>query len=123
MSERERALSEDDGLERELRVALGRVDPPDGFAERVLSRAAEAGGRGGEGDGRGGWGRAVAASFLLGALSGGWLMHHERVERREAMETREQFRVAMQVTARVTERSFSEAGRRINRTTDEGETR
>lgn len=28
-------------LERELRVALGRVNPPEGFAGRVMARAAE----------------------------------------------------------------------------------
>ena len=69
MSEREELL------ERRLRTALERVNAPAWFAERVLARAEAE--RGAAGQVRGGWWRAVAAAFLLGALSGGWLMHHE----------------------------------------------
>ena len=118
MSERE--MQDDEVLERELRAALGRVEAPAGFAGRVKARVAE---RGREREGRRGWWRGIAAAFLLGAMCGGWLMHQERVDRRQAIETREQFAVAMRVTSRVTERTFSEAGRRINRTEYEGERR
>ena len=120
VSEREQDAMADKVLERELRAALGRVDAPSGFAGRVMARTAE---RSGVREERSGWWRAVAAAFLLGAMCGGWLMHQERVDRREAMRTREQFAVAMRVTARATERSFTEAGRKINRTGDEGERR
>ena len=107
-------------LERELREGLRRVDAPEGFAERVLDRAK--GQRGAGKDVRGGWWRAVAAAFLLGAVCGGWLMHEERVDRadrRQAMETKQQFDVAMRITGR----SLAEAQRKIEQAGAKGEAR
>jgi len=103
-------------FERELREGLRRVDAPPGFAERVvartegqrLSRAA-----------RNGWWRGIAAAFLLGALFGGWLMHQERADRRQAMETKEQFDEAMRITGR----SLAEAQRKIEQAGVKGEVR
>lgn len=99
-------------FEQELRESLRRVDAPRGFADRVVARAEMRQRRGAD---HRVWWRAVAAAFLLGALSGGWVVHREHVDRRQAMETKEQFDTAMRVTTRVTQRSFTEAQRRINR--------
>ena len=93
-------------FERELREGLRRVEAPPGFRERVMARAGE---RAASRAGRTGWWRGIAAAFLLGALFGGWLMHQERVDRREAMVTRQQFDEAMRITGR----SLAEAQRKI----------
>ena len=103
-----------------LRESLKRVDAPAGFAERVEARAAASGRTRA---GRVVWWRAVAAVLLLVLGLGGWMTERERKERMEAREAQVQFGVAMRVAARVTERSFAEAGRRMNRTEGERETR
>ena len=107
-------------FEARLRESLKRVDAPVGFAERVEARAAASGRTRA---GRVVWWRAVAAVMLLVLGLGGWMAERERKERMEAREAQVQFGVAMRVAARVTERSFAEAGRRINRTEGERETR
>lgn len=106
---------ERDDLEQRLREGLRRLEAPEGFAERVMARAEIKGRRR---DVRAGWWRSVAAVLLLGVAAGGWLVQRERTERMEAREAREEFGVAMRVTARVTERSFLEAQRRISRTSE-----
>lgn len=123
-------------LEARLRAGLRRLEAPAGFAERVMDRV-EA--RVGRVDGRGagpaagravadravavlaaavlrGWWRGVAAVLVVGVAAAGWMVERERTERMEAREARKQFAVAMRLTARVTERSFAEAQRRISRT-------
>lgn len=102
-------------FERELREGLRRVDAPEGFADRVVKRVEM---RVRERRGmaaRGAWWRGVAAVLLVGLAVGGWFVQRERTERMAAREAREQFEVAMRVTTRVTQRSFAEAQRRINR--------
>lgn len=108
-------------LEARLREGLRRLDAPDGFAERVLARAEAAGGvrqerkRDRRAAAVGGWWRSVAAVLLLSLAAAGWMVESERMERMEARATREQFAVAMRVTARVTERTFIDAQRSISR--------
>jgi len=68
-----------DWLEEELRRALAREDPPDGFAERVLSRSA-----------RGAWGRrgwlAAAAMVVVAFGAGGaWRQHQGNQAKEEVM--------------------------------------
>ncbi len=103
-------------LETRLREGLRRVEPPAGFADRMVERAE---GRGAGRISHAPWWKAVAAAFLLGALCGGWLMHEGRMERRQAMETKEQFDVAMRITGR----SLAEAQRKVEQAGLKGEVR
>ena len=88
-------------LEPELKNALHRVPAPEGFAERVLARV------------RGEqtivsarqtrvsvvhrW-RAVAATFLLAVILGGWGTHEMIERRREGERAREQVLLALRIT-------------------------
>jgi hypothetical protein len=102
-------------FEEMLARELGRLDAPEGFADRVMERAA----RRKQTRSRGGqyWRMAIAASLLVCAgavFSGGYEAH----QRHEAEDARQQFAVAM----RVTNRSFDAVDRglvRIDRTNDE----
>lgn len=92
-----------DKLERELKKALRRVEPPAGFAERVLARAAneeKPGARLRSWPQRLGMGglRWAAASALCAALAiSGLVYHHERQKQGE--EAKEQLMLALRITS------------------------
>ena len=78
-------------LEHDLKHALRRESPPDGFAQRVMQRLeADAPRR------RPVWWRAAAASVTLAALLGGYATH-KAVERRRGEMAREQVLAAMRI--------------------------
>jgi hypothetical protein len=86
-------------LEKDLKNALGRQEPPDGFAQRVLAcveqrkpspspfRLVPA------------WAQWAVAASLLVVTVGGSSWYRERRERQQAEEARQQLIVAMRVTA------------------------
>lgn len=80
-------------LEPELKNALRRVPAPEGFAERVLARVKEP-----HREPRRPWWRAVAATFLLAAILGGWGAHQMLERRREGERAREQVLLALRIT-------------------------
>jgi hypothetical protein len=80
-------------LEQELRRALSRERPPDGFAGRVAARIASAGQSTGMPGSRRrtasvGWGMAVAATMAIGTVSSVYYNHRRHVA--EAEEARSQ---------------------------------
>jgi hypothetical protein len=89
-------------LERELKKALERVDPPHGFAERVLARAAQ------EGKSRaprrawfesfrtGGLRWAVTGALCAALASSGIVYRHEREKRGE--QAKERLMLALRIT-------------------------
>jgi len=83
-------------LETELKNALRRVPAPEGFANRVLERVRNAERH----PARSPWWRAVAATFLLAAILGGWGAHEmiERRQEREGQRAREQVLLALRIT-------------------------
>jgi uncharacterized membrane protein YsdA (DUF1294 family) len=83
-------------LENELKNALRRVPAPEGFAGRVLARIGNTEWR----PARSPWWRAVAATFLLAAILGGWGAHEltERRQEREGQRAREQVLLALRIT-------------------------
>ncbi len=95
-------------LETDLKNAFRRVPAPEGFASRVLERAvgARSGAPGTSGScGRAaarpyarGW-RAIAATFLLAAILGGWGAHEmiERRQEREGQRARQQVLLALRI--------------------------
>jgi len=80
-------------IEHELRRALRRERPPEGFAARVTA-AAKAEERERRGPVRG-W-RAVAASIALIATVGGWAAYREH-ERQEGIRARDQVLLALHI--------------------------
>ena len=106
----EESMEEFAGLERELRQALRPVDPPAGFADRVIARAHD------EAAAQPKRARilmfpqlrsriwvpsAIAAMLLVGVVGE---QAHERMEqRRKAEEAQRQFETALQVTDRALE--------------------
>ena len=68
-----------DWLEDELRRALARQDPPDGFAERVLARSA----RGTSGARR--WLAAAAMVVVAVGAGGVWRQHQGNEAKQEVM--------------------------------------
>jgi hypothetical protein len=76
-------------LEDELRAALGREEPPAGFADRVLARARPAGFR------RLRWVAALAACL---ALAAGGLVERERRERARGEMAKRQVMLALGIT-------------------------
>ena len=85
-------------LDHDLRNALRRVPAPEGFADRVLARVRNAERRPAAASAP--WWRAVAATFLLAAILGGWGAH-EMIERRreaEGQRAREQVLLALRIT-------------------------
>ena len=80
-------------LEPELKHALRRVPAPEGFAERVLARVKEP-----HRESRRPWWRAVAATFLLATILGGWGAHEMIERRREGERAREQVLLALRIT-------------------------
>ncbi len=68
-----------DWLEDELRRALAREDPPDGFAERVMARSA----RGPSGARR--WLAAAAMVVVAAGAAGAWRQHQGYEAKQEVM--------------------------------------
>ncbi len=106
---------EDVVLERELAVALGRrAVVPEGFAERVLARAAaevpaEERGRLLRWRGQTGWaGWAVAAGLTVGVLAGGGVWERRQVEQRaearRCADATAQFETAQRITDQTLDR-------------------
>jgi hypothetical protein len=83
-------------LENELKDALRRVPAPEGFASRVLERVKNTERH----PARPYWWRAVAATFLLAAMLGGWGAHemNERRRERQGQHAREQVLLALRIT-------------------------
>lgn len=92
-----------DKLEQELKKALRRVEPPSGFAGRVLARAEKeakqkARPRRFDWFGTGGGLRwAVACALCLALASSGIVYHHERERRGE--QAKEQLMLALRITS------------------------
>jgi hypothetical protein len=92
-----------DRLEQELKKALRRVDPPSGFAERVLARAEEEAKQKARprlwfnwlGMGPMRW--AVACALCLVLASSGIVYHLEREKRGE--QAKEQLMLALRITS------------------------
>ena len=78
-------------LERDLKNALRRESPPDGFASRVLQRIERE-----QAPKPKRWWRAVAASLTLTAVLGGWAAK-EVHDRREGERAREQVLLALKI--------------------------
>ena len=76
-------------LEDELRSALGREDPPPGFAARVLAKADSRRSR------RRWWTAAIAAGLTI---AGGIGFEHERRVRTQGEEARRQVMLALRIT-------------------------
>lgn len=68
-----------DWLEDELRRALARQEPPEGFAERVLARRA----RGASGARR--WLAAAAMVVVAAGAAGAWRQHRGNEAKQEVM--------------------------------------
>jgi hypothetical protein len=85
-----------DPLERELRQALRPVDPPAGFADRVLQRAARGPAR--RSIGRGPMLRWATAAALVIGVSGGLWYRAEEHRRAEGEEARRQVLLSLQIT-------------------------
>lgn len=96
-----------DKFERELRRALRPVEPPDGFAGRVLARAAR-----GEAAAASPWWHmgpglfatrgfrwALAGALCLAFAAGGSLYHYESQRRAAGEAAKEQLMLALRVTA------------------------
>jgi hypothetical protein len=79
-------------IESDLKRALRRERPPEGFASRVVARldASQAAPR------RAPWWRAVAAGLVLTAVAGGWAAHEE-IRRREGERARDEVMVALRI--------------------------
>jgi hypothetical protein len=80
-------------LEHDLKRALRRESPPDGFAGRVMKRIEV-----NEPRKRPVWWRAAAASVTLGVLLGGYATH-KAVEHRRGEHAKEQVLEAMRITS------------------------
>jgi hypothetical protein len=82
-------------MEEALRQALQPVDPPPGFADRVVQRASAGAVR--NGFGRGAWLRWATAAALAIAVSGGLWYRAEERRRSEGEEARRQVLVSLQI--------------------------
>jgi hypothetical protein len=89
-------LDTKDPLETELRQAFRQVDPPAGFAERVLQRAAQGTAR--TSIGRGPMLRWATAAALVIGISGGLWYRAEEHRRAEGEEARRQVLLSLQIT-------------------------
>jgi hypothetical protein len=76
-------------LDDELRIAMGRIEPPEGFAERVLAGAPH------RRTARSWWAAAIAAAVLLAA---GLQFEHRRRIRVEGERAKQQVMLALQIT-------------------------
>ncbi|HEX5423992.1 MAG TPA: hypothetical protein VFW94_10610 [Candidatus Acidoferrales bacterium] len=95
-----------DKLEQELKKALRRADPPEGFAERVLARTAkEESKRARERRrfqwfGMSGLRLAVTCALCLIVAASGLMYQHERYERHQQGEqAKEQLMLALRITS------------------------
>lgn len=88
-------------LDAQLKRELRRVDAPEGFADRVMSRMPDQErGRLLAMPRRAAW-MAIAAMLLVGIAIGGWQRRQENLrEERQAAMYRRQLNLAMQVTSR-----------------------
>lgn len=92
-----------DRLERELKKALQRVEPPAGFAERVLARAAREEASSAQPRawfrwfGMSGLRWAVACALCLALAGSAVLYRHQRQEKGE--QAKEQVMLALQITS------------------------
>ena len=100
-------------LENDMRDALRRVPAPEGFAERVMARV----GKAERAPARAPWWRAVAATFLLTAILGGWGGHEllERRRERQGERAREQVLLALRIAGSKVARAQREVSRHIAR--------
>lgn len=109
-----------DELERQLKDDLGRVTPPDGFADRVMLRVQareRARVRVMPRQVRHVW-QAIAAVALIGALLGTAGVVHRRHERERAEMVQRQFDLAIEITQRTLDgvsRRIGDAGVRVDR--------
>ena len=83
-----------DNVEKALRQALRSVDPPPGFADRVIQRAARGTVRGSVG-GRVWLGWATAAALVVGVSGGLWYRAEER--RAQGEEARRQVLLSLRI--------------------------
>jgi hypothetical protein len=86
-----------DPLESELRQAFRQVDPPPGFADRVLRRAVQGPARGSFG--RGAMLRWATAAALVIGVSGGLWYRAEEHRRAEGEEARRQVLLSLEITS------------------------
>jgi len=86
-------------LEHDLKHALRRESPPDGFAQRVMQRLEETEATAADAPRRRPvWWRAAAASVTLGLVLGGYATH-KAVEHRRGEHAKEQVLEAMRITS------------------------
>lgn len=92
-----------DKLEQELKKALRRADPPAGFAERVLARAAKEESKRARGRRRFQWfgisglRLALTCALCLIVAASGLMYHHERHQQGER--AKEQLMLALRITS------------------------
>ena len=83
-------------IESDLKRALQRESPPEGFAQRVMARVGERRPRRSGQARRLSSMRAVAAGLLLTAIVGGWAAHQE-IRRREGERARDEVMLALRI--------------------------
>ena len=83
-------------VEKALREALRQVDPPTGFADRVIQRASK--GAAQPGIGGGVWFRWATAAALVIVVSGGLWYRAEEHRRAEGEEARRQVLLSLEIT-------------------------
>ncbi|HUF17421.1 MAG TPA: hypothetical protein VMS12_05180 [Thermoanaerobaculia bacterium] len=96
-------------FDNEVKQALQRMDPPDGFADRVMARIASEGQRSEAPAGSmipisGRWWRSLAAAALVTVLIGAGLyqMREQRAERREGLRARQEVLLALSIASEKT---------------------
>ena len=108
---------QESALERQLIVALQRVDAPAGFADRVMARALDSGPRVPVARGKvlawpvmRAWvGGAVAAALVAGLFATETAVEHHRARERRVQQATAQFETA----ERITDRALEQARRQI----------
>jgi len=92
-------------LESDLKEVLRRVDPPEGFAARVMSKVGDSRPRlSGQRKAVAPWKRALAAAVLLAITIGGWGIH-------ETLRARNELLTAM----RIASEKVAHAQQQVNR--------
>ncbi|MCL4401807.1 MAG: hypothetical protein M1436_03955 [Acidobacteria bacterium] len=97
-------------LDEELRSALRRVDPPEGFAARVLARVAAQGAR----KPRPWWRPALAWAAAASLMLAGIQYQHRRAERARGEAARREVMMALRIAAAKLHMAQSKV-RQINR--------